>query len=123
MAYTRGKLFCPHNWQGDLVTVANAHIMAAVPSRFLLEYNMTPNPLKEGVFKEWFGVKDGYCTLNDKPGLGVELKEGLEEMYPPVPGPWNKPDPGMPAALREYPKREPIKDDWPSRPGQSINHS
>ena len=115
MAYTRGKLFCPHNWQGDLVTAANAHIMAAVPSRFLLEYNMTPNPLKEGVFKEWFGVKDGYCTLNDKPGLGVELKEGLEEMYPPIPGNYYKEDPGMP----KFPptKWEPITNDWPSRPG------
>jgi hypothetical protein len=89
--------------------------MAAVPSRFMLEYNMTPNPLKEGVFKEWFGVKEGYCTLNDKPGLGVELKEGLEEMYPPLAGNYYKPDPGMPSFPR--PKREPITDDWPSRPG------
>jgi len=121
MAYTRGKLFCPHNWQGDLVTAANAHVMAAVPSRFLLEYNMTPNPLKEGVFKEWFGVKDGYCTLADKPGLGVELKEGLDELFPPVPGPWFKPDPDMPAPEGERRGRGPIPDDWPSRPGQAVH--
>ncbi len=43
--------------------------MAAVPNRFLLESNMTPNP----------------------------FKEGLAEMYPPIPGNWNRPDPDMPA--------------------------
>ena len=118
MAHTRGKLICPHNWQGDLVTVANAHLLAAVPNRFLLEDNMTPNPLKEGVFKEWVGVKDGYFTVPEKPGLGVELKEGLAELYPPIPGLYFKPDPDMPAApAGARGGRGPLTDDWPSRPG------
>ena len=65
---------------------ANAHLMAASPNRFLLEMNMTPDPLKEGVLKDGPVVKNGYFDLPDKPGLGVELKEGLEEMYPPLPG-------------------------------------
>jgi L-alanine-DL-glutamate epimerase-like enolase superfamily enzyme len=95
-AHTRGKLFCPHSWQDNLVAIANAHLMAAVPNRFLLETNMTPNPLKEGLFKEKLIVKDGYLEIPDKPGLGVELKEGLEEEYPPIPGLWYIPDAGMP---------------------------
>jgi L-alanine-DL-glutamate epimerase-like enolase superfamily enzyme len=53
-------------------------------------------PLKEGLFKEKLTVKDGYLEIPDKPGLGVELKEGLAEQYPPIPGPWNLPDAGMP---------------------------
>jgi galactonate dehydratase len=96
MAHTRGKLLCTHNWQDGLVTIANAHLMAASPNRFLLEYNMTPNPLKEGLFKEKLAIHDGHLDISNKPGLGVELKEGLEEMYPPIPGPWNIPDPDMP---------------------------
>ncbi len=96
MAHTRGKLLCPHNWQDGLVAIANAHLMAAVPNRFLLETNMTPNPLKEGLFKEKLAVKNGYLDVPNKPGLGVELKEGLAEQYPPLPGPWNIPDPDMP---------------------------
>jgi L-alanine-DL-glutamate epimerase-like enolase superfamily enzyme len=51
---------------------------------------------KEGLFKEKIVVKDGYLDIPDKPGLGVELIEGLAEMYPYIPGWWNKPDPGMP---------------------------
>lgn len=96
MAHSRGKLLCTHNWQDGLVTIANAHLMAAVPNRFLLESNMTPNPLKEGLFKEKLAVKNGYLDIPNKPGLGVELKEGLAELYPPIPGPWNIPDPDMP---------------------------
>ncbi len=96
MAHTRGKLLCTHNWQDGLVTIANAHLMAAMPNRYLLETNMTPSPLKEGLFKERLAVKNGYLQVPDKPGLGVELKEGLEEMYPPIPGNWFQMDPDMP---------------------------
>jgi L-alanine-DL-glutamate epimerase-like enolase superfamily enzyme len=96
MAHTRERLFTGHNWQDGLITVANAHLLAAIPNRFLLETNMTPNPLKEGLFKEKLTVKDGYLDVPDKPGLGVELIEGLAEQYPYIPGRWNKPDPGMP---------------------------
>jgi galactonate dehydratase len=97
MAHTRGRLFTGHNWQDGLITIANAHLLAAVPNRFLLETNMTANPLKEGLFKEKVIVKDGHLQIPDKPGLGVELADDLGERYPYFPGWWNKPDPGMPA--------------------------
>ena len=96
MAHTRNRLFTGHNWQDGLITIANAHLLAAMPNRFLLETNMTANPLKEGLFKEKIVVKNGYLDIPDKPGLGVELAEGLEEMYPYIPGWWNMPDTGMP---------------------------
>jgi galactonate dehydratase len=57
---------------------------------------MTPNPFKEGLFKERLAVENGYLDIPDKPGLGVEMREGLAEEYPYIPGPWNLPDPGMP---------------------------
>lgn len=124
MAHTRGKLICPHNWQDGLVAVANAHLMAAVPNRLMLEWNMTPNPLKEGLFKEWFGAKNGYFEVPQKPGLGVELKEGLAELYPPIEGNWNRPDPDMPpvpatdaATGRSGRGGQAVTDVWPSRPG------
>lgn len=92
MAHERGIICCPHNWQGGMVTIANAHLMAAIPNRLLLESNMTPNPLKEGLFKEALAVKDGYLDIPDGPGLGVELRDDLEDEFPYIPGPWNKPE-------------------------------
>jgi L-alanine-DL-glutamate epimerase-like enolase superfamily enzyme len=120
MAHTRGKLFCPHNFEDGVATVAKVHLMAAMPNRFLLESCMTPNPLKEGILKEWYGVKNGYFTVPEKPGLGVELKEGLAELYPYIPGRFTKPDPGMPPLPGWLTKLGPIKDDWPSRPGNGM---
>lgn len=96
MAHSRGKKLCAHNWQGGLVTIANAHLMAASPNAFLLESNMTPNPFKEGLFQQELAVKDGFLDVPDRPGLGVDLNEGLAEQYPPIPGRWNIPDPNMP---------------------------
>ncbi len=96
MAHSRGRLFTGHNWQDGLIAIANAHLLAAIPNRFLLETNMTANPFKEGLFREKLAVKNGYLDIPNKPGLGVELIEGLEEQYPYIPGWWNKPDPGMP---------------------------
>lgn len=90
MAAERGVICCPHNWQGGLVTIANAHLMAAIPNRLLLESNMTPNPLKENLFKEPLRVVDGYLDVPDKPGLGVELRDNLAEAFPFIPGPWHK---------------------------------
>ena len=49
------------------------------------------NVVKEGLFKETLAVKEGYLDIPDKPGLGVEIREGLAEQYPYIPGPWNTP--------------------------------
>lgn len=84
MAHTRGKLLRPHNWQDGLVAIVDAHLTAASTNRFLLETNIPPNPLKEGLFKEKLAVKNGYLDIPDKPGLGVDLKEGLEVQYSPI---------------------------------------
>ena len=119
MAHTRGKLICPHNWQDGITGVASTHLLAALPNAFLLETNMTPNPFREGLFKDWTMPKNGYYDVPQKPGLGVELKDGLAELYPPIEGNWNKPDPDMPP---EAPGVRggfgPITNDWPARPGR-----
>lgn len=79
MAHQRGILCCAHSWQGGMVAIANAHLMASIPNRFLLESNMTANPLKENLFTEPLVVKDGYLDIPDRPGLGVQLREGIED--------------------------------------------
>jgi L-alanine-DL-glutamate epimerase-like enolase superfamily enzyme len=118
MAHTRGKLICPHNWQDGITGVASTHLLAALPNAFLLETNMTPNPFREGLFKDWAMPKNGYYDVPQKPGLGVELKDGLAELYPPIEGNWNRPDPDMPPAPPGGPGSGPIANDWPSRPGR-----
>lgn len=98
IANLTAKPCCPHNWHGGLTTMANAALVAAVPNRLVLELNQTYNPFKEELFKDPLVVRNGYMTLFDKPGFGVELKPGMAQKYPFIPGNYWKPNPALSAA-------------------------
>jgi L-alanine-DL-glutamate epimerase-like enolase superfamily enzyme len=98
IANLKGKYHCPHNWHGGLTTMANAAVVASIPNRLMLELNQTYNPFKEELFKDPLVVKKGYMDLFDKPGFGVELKPGIAEEFPYLPGSYAKPNPYLPAA-------------------------
>jgi len=112
MADAHGRPHCPHNWHGGLTTMVNAHLVAAIPNRHRLEYNMTPNPLKTDIFKEPYEMSGGWLQLNRKPGYGLELIDDVEKKFPYVPGSFKRPNPKMQsptvgAALRrDQPKVE-----------------
>ncbi|MBI4875540.1 MAG: mandelate racemase/muconate lactonizing enzyme family protein [Acidobacteria bacterium] len=93
MAHLRRKLLCPHNWHGGLTTIANAHLVAAIPNRHMLELNQTYNPLKEEIFQDPLVVRKGYMDLPDRPGYGVELVPGVEKKFPWTPGSYLRPNP------------------------------
>lgn len=90
-----GRPFCPHNWHGGLTTMVNAHLVAAIPNRHMLEINMTPNPLKTEIFKEPLEVKNGWLDLTSKPGYGVEVIDEVEMKFPYAPGSFKRPNPKM----------------------------
>ena len=92
-ADARGIQHCPHNWHGGLTTIGNAHLVAAIPNRHMLEINMTFNPLKEAIFKDPLVVKNGWMELPDTPGYGMELIDDVEKKFPYQPGDFRKPNP------------------------------
>jgi len=96
MANLYGRLQCPHNWHGGLTTISNIHFVAGAPNGHMCEINQTYNPFKEGLFKEPLTVVDGYMSLPDKPGFGVELIEGIDKKFPWVPGSYLKQNPLIP---------------------------
>ena len=96
IANLRKKYCCPHNWHGGLTTMGNAALVAAIPNRHMLELNQTYNPFKEEIFKDPLVVKKGYMDVHNKPGFGMELKPGIAEKFPYLPGSWNKPNPNLP---------------------------
>jgi len=98
IAHLKQKYCCPHNWHGGLTTMANAALVAAIPNRLMLELNQTYNPFKEEIFKDPLVVKQGYMDLPRKPGFGMELKQGLSQKFPYLPGSYWKPNPFLPAA-------------------------
>jgi L-alanine-DL-glutamate epimerase-like enolase superfamily enzyme len=77
---------CPHNWHNGLMTMANAHFVAALPKPKVLELCMIQGPLQWDTIADKPNIVDGWLIMPDKPGLGVELADNLEEKFPYIEG-------------------------------------
>ena len=70
-ARLHGVAYCPHWLAGGIGLAASMHALAASGSEGgYAEVDANPNPLREEVFA--FDVVDGWVTLSDAPGLGIE---------------------------------------------------
>jgi L-alanine-DL-glutamate epimerase-like enolase superfamily enzyme len=87
-AHEFGVDLCPHNWHNGLMTMMNAHLVAALPNPRVLELCMIQGPLQWGILKEKPAIRDGWVELPDRPGLGVEPADNLEEEFPYIEGPY-----------------------------------
>lgn len=70
--------FAPHMVASFLGAMAASHVCASVPNFLILEWQIYfhTNPMfKEIVDYDGEMVEDGYITLSEKPGIGVEINE------------------------------------------------
>ncbi|MFI3306767.1 MAG: mandelate racemase/muconate lactonizing enzyme family protein [Rikenellaceae bacterium] len=73
----------PHNWGTGIIIAANLHITANLqysPGRLfdkqpLLEFDRSPNRIREELTTQPFAAKDGYIDVPTGYGLGVEVDE------------------------------------------------
>lgn len=77
---------CPHSWHNGLLAVEHAHYVAALPKPRVLELCMHQGPLQWAILKERPEIKDGWMTLPNKAGVGVEIADGLQSKFPYVEG-------------------------------------
>lgn len=69
----------PHNVCGPLGTIASCHVCASIPNFLVLEWHWLDREYWDDlVITDRPVIEDGYITLSDKPGLGVEVN--LETM-------------------------------------------
>ena len=67
---------CPHAWLTDLLTAASLHFNAVLPRALFLEYNVCENPmLREIILNPVRLDADGFMTVPQAPGLGIEVDE------------------------------------------------
>jgi galactonate dehydratase len=66
----------PYNPQGSLSTAAAAHLAIAIPNFLILEY-VRQEPDRDQLLREAWTVKNGHLHGPGRPGLGVELDEGV----------------------------------------------
>jgi galactonate dehydratase len=82
--------FAPHMVASYLGAMASCHVCASVPNFMVLEWQIyfhTDPMFKEIVTFDGEMVKDGFITLSEKPGIGVEINEEGMRKYavPDVP--------------------------------------
>lgn len=72
----------PHAFSSALSTVANLHLLAAIPNGGLLEYCQYPSPLMTELVLDLPTIDgDGCVPLPSRPGLGVTLNPAALERY------------------------------------------
>ncbi len=77
--------FAPHNPSGPVANAATLQLAAACPNFSILEIMYSDVEWRKAVTDESLEYKDGYMTIPDKPGLGIEINEEecLKHPYTP----------------------------------------
>ncbi len=87
MAAAFDVLVAPHAWGTPIMMAATLHVAATLPpcprvaqpllflQEPLVEYDRSPNPLREALCGGEFPVRDGCVEIPTSPGLGIEVDE------------------------------------------------
>ncbi|MDG6899625.1 MAG: mandelate racemase/muconate lactonizing enzyme family protein [Nitrososphaerota archaeon] len=71
-----------HNISSPIGTMAQAHLMAAIPNSGVLEFHGHDVPIWGKIVKRGDRlIQNGYITLGDEPGFGVDLDEKVASRY------------------------------------------
>ncbi len=91
LANTFGVQFNPHVWGSPIMVAATLHVAATIPpvsparnalpyqQEPVMEFDRTPNAIREALCTEAFDQIDGYLTVPDAPGLGIIVDEAALE--------------------------------------------
>ncbi len=83
MAEVHYVAVAPHNISSPIGTMASAHLCAAIPNFLALEWHAAAVPFFDDLMLPRRGplIQNGYITVPDRPGLGVELNEAVAYKY------------------------------------------
>jgi L-alanine-DL-glutamate epimerase-like enolase superfamily enzyme len=83
LMYHRAGLPCiPHSWTNAIAHAANAHLVAAIPNRVMLETQQIDNPMLTDLVDNPIPVDKGFIDVPERPGLGIELNEDAVKGHP-----------------------------------------
>jgi D-galactarolactone cycloisomerase len=71
-----------HAFSSAITLAASLHLMAGIPNGLVLEYDQTPNALRDELLGEPLTMApDGSMHVPDGPGLGVHLDPAAVDRY------------------------------------------
>jgi L-alanine-DL-glutamate epimerase-like enolase superfamily enzyme len=80
-AAAEGARCVPHNFSTGILTAASVHLVANQPGTDLVECSEAGSPLNTELVQPALRPQDGYISLPNTPGLGVELDEAVVQRY------------------------------------------
>lgn len=75
----------PHNIHGQVGTAMSLHLIASIPNASILEYSVEDIDWKDELFDHGFKPVDGYISIPDRCGLGIDMDEYIAEKFPYIP--------------------------------------
>ena len=72
----------PHSWTNAIAQAINAHLVAAIPNRVMLETQHIDNPMLTELVDAPIPVDRGQIDVPERPGLGIALNEEALARYP-----------------------------------------
>ena len=91
MANAFGVLVYPHVWASPVMIAATLHLTATIPpcpparqpepfmQEPVMEFDRTPNAIRQTLCAQPFDQKDGFVAVPDGPGLGITVDEAALE--------------------------------------------
>lgn len=72
----------PHVWGTPIAIAASLHILATLPGDVLLEFDQSPNPIRERLLRTPLAVDaEGCVAVPSGPGLGIAVDEDQLEAF------------------------------------------
>ena len=71
----------PHAWLTDILKAASLHLNAYLLNSQFLEYNVSSASLLTSLCTRAIEMKDGWISVPEDPGLGIEVDEALVDRY------------------------------------------
>lgn len=81
--------YVPHCWATQITIAAWLHLLSSIPlypervnpPPALLEYDISPNPIRDEILTTPLRLEESYIDVPDRPGLGVEINENTLRKY------------------------------------------
>jgi L-rhamnonate dehydratase len=81
LAHQRGLRCANHNFTSDINVAASLHFLCSIPNSLLLEYCMESSPLRSALTRNPIAVIDGWATVPESPGLGIDVDIAAVEPF------------------------------------------
>ena len=80
LAYDRGLVVANHGFSTYINVAAALHFLNSIPNALIVEFVTEEGTnLREKITKQKLRAQDGYLTMLDAPGLGMDLDEAAVE--------------------------------------------